>query len=126
MGHGRPPAILPALQVGSHQHLGDRDQPGLHLLPWGTRRVPWGTRRVPWAQAPSPSPGGRPAPLPPPRPHLVEGADRSVAEGGLGGAAEKLEHCEETDAGDGPPPARQPEARGPGRGRHRARGAAGE
>lgn len=116
MGRRRPPTVLLALQVGSRQQLGDRDQPGLHLLLWGTRRVSW-------AQAPSPSPVGRPAPLPPPRTHLVEGADRSITEGGLGGAAEKLEHCEETDASDGLPPLGQPGNPGaPGRGRDGARG----
>lgn len=59
----------------------DRGGPGLHLPQGGGQET-------------------APAPL---RTHLVEGADGGITERSLGGAAEELEHCGETDTGAGLP-----------------------
>lgn len=64
--------------------LEDRGGPGLHLPQGGSRETP-------------------PAPLRPLRTHLVEGADGGITERSLGGAAEELEHCGETNKGAGLP-----------------------
>lgn len=85
-GHRRPSAVLQAFRWA-------------HASTWGTETSQGCTscREGPGDRSPGPRPPppalSEDQPLCPLRTHLVEGADGGVTEGGLGGAAEELEHC---------------------------------